>query len=136
MAGEAPLKSVGAITLFVEDLERAKSFYEQAFELPVIYEDENSAVFGFENMVVNLLVTSAAHGLIDPAVVAGPEAGSRFQLTIWVDDADAVCAELATRGVRAAQRPDEPALGDAHRELHGSRRPHLGDRAGASRVAG
>lgn len=27
------------------------------------------------------------------------EAGSRFQLTIWVDDADAVCAELDTRGV-------------------------------------
>ena len=109
MAREAPLNSVGAITLFVEDLERAKSFYETAFELPVVYEDENSAVFGFENMVVNLLLTPAAHGLIEPAVVADREAGSRFQLTIWVDDANAVCAGLATRGVALLNGPvDRP----------------------------
>ena len=42
---------------------------------------------------------SAARELIEPAAVAGRDAGSRFQLTIWVDDADAACAELATRGV-------------------------------------
>jgi lactoylglutathione lyase len=101
----ASLKSVGAITLFVEDTQRSKSFYEDAFELPVIYEDENSAVFKFENMIVNLLRIPEAHGLIDPAAVADREAGSRFQLTIWVDDADAVCAELATRGVALLNGP-------------------------------
>jgi catechol 2,3-dioxygenase-like lactoylglutathione lyase family enzyme len=99
------LKSVGAITLFVEDSQRSKAFYQAAFDLPVIYEDENSAVFKFENMVVNLLRIPAAHGLIDPAAVADREAGSRFQLTIWVDDADAVCAELATRGVALLNGP-------------------------------
>jgi lactoylglutathione lyase len=105
------LKSVGAITLFVEDTQQSKAFYEDVFDLPVIYEDENSAVFRFENLVVNLLMVPAAHGLIDPAAVADREAGSRFQLTIWVDDADAVCAELATRGVALLNGPMNRAWG-------------------------
>ena len=98
-------QSVGAITLFVEDLQRAKLFYEQVFGLPVTYEDDVSAVFTFENTLINLLVASEARGLIEPAAVAGPEAGSRFQLTIWVDDADAVCAELESRGVALLNGP-------------------------------
>ena len=101
----ASLKSVGAITLFVEDRQRSKSFYQRVFDLPVIYEDENSAVFRFENLIVNLLETPAARGLIDPAAVATRDAGSRFQFSIWVDDADAVCAELATRGVELLNGP-------------------------------
>jgi lactoylglutathione lyase len=95
----ASLKSVGAITLFVEDPQLSKVFYGNVFDLAVIYEDENSAVFRFENMIVNLLTIPAARDLIDPAAVADRETGSRFQFSIWVDDADAVCAELATRGV-------------------------------------
>ena len=62
-------------------------------------------MFRFENTVVNLLRSPAAVGLIAPAAVAAPEAGSRFQLTIWVDDADAVCADLATRGVELLNGP-------------------------------
>src|SRR6266540_4084074 len=75
------------------------------FQLSPIYEDENAVAFEFENMIVNLLETPAAHDLITPAAVGGREAGSRFQLTIWVDDADAVCAELATRGVELLNGP-------------------------------
>jgi lactoylglutathione lyase len=99
------LKSVGAITLFVEDQQRSKSFYQDVFDLPAIYEDQNAATFRFENMIVNLLRTPAAHELIAPAAVAGGDSGSRFQLTIWVDDADAACAELATRGVNLLNGP-------------------------------
>ena len=105
------LKSVDAITLFVEDPEKSKSFYQDVFDLPVIFEDENSAVFRFENMIVNLLNISEAPGLIDPATVATREAGSRFQFSIWVDDADAVCAELATRGVELLNGPINRAWG-------------------------
>lgn len=130
-----PLKSVGAITLFVEDPQRSKSFYENVFDVSAIYEDENAAAFRFGNMIVNLLEIPAARDLIDPGAVAGREAGSRFQLTIWVDDADAVCSDLATRG-GGAERPDEPGLGNAHCQLHRSRRPHLGDRSGAPRGQG
>lgn len=103
------LDSVGAITLFIEDRQRAKSFYEKAFDVEPVYEDENAIAFQFENMVVNLLVTREAHGLIGPAVVAEQAAGARFQLTIWVDDTNAVCEELARRGVELLNGPiDRP----------------------------
>jgi catechol 2,3-dioxygenase-like lactoylglutathione lyase family enzyme len=107
----ASLKSVGAITLFVEDPKRSKAFYENVFAASDIYEDENSAAFRFENMIVNLLKLSAADGLIAPATVAAREAGSSFQLTIWVDDTDAVCAELAARGVELLNGPMNRAWG-------------------------
>lgn len=92
-------KSVGAITLFVEDLAAAKRFYGEAFGLPLKFEDDDSAVFDFGNTLINLLKTSAAHELIDPATVASPESGARLQLTIGVDDVDARCAELTRNGV-------------------------------------
>jgi lactoylglutathione lyase len=101
----ASLKSVGAITLFVEDPRRSQSFYEEVFGLPLIWEDEDSAVFRFENTIVNLLKISAARDLIEPGSVGGGEAGSRFQLTIWVDDADAVTAGLTKRGVDLLNGP-------------------------------
>jgi lactoylglutathione lyase len=99
------VNSVGAITLFVEDLQQSKAFYADVFGVPVIFEDDEGAAFKFENTIVNLLVTRAAPELIAPAAVAGPDAGSRFQLTIWVDDADAACAELEARGVELLNGP-------------------------------
>ena len=99
------LNSVGAITLFVEDPRRSQSFYEEVFDLPVIWQDEDSAVFRFENTIVNLLKIPAARDLIEPGAVADRETGSRFQLTIWVEDADAVSAELAARGVELLNGP-------------------------------
>lgn len=100
---------IGAITLFVEDLAAARQFYQQVFGLPVKFEDSNSAVFDFGNTIINVLQATAAPELIGPAVVAGREAGSRFQLTVEVDDVDAVCAELAARGVELLNGPmDRP----------------------------
>jgi catechol 2,3-dioxygenase-like lactoylglutathione lyase family enzyme len=103
------LDSVGAITMFVADRDRAKSFYEKAFDAEAVYEDEHSIAFKFENTIVNLLVDSEAPELISPALVAGQEAGSRFQLTIGVDDVDAVCEDLPGRGVELLNGPiDRP----------------------------
>lgn len=104
-------KSIYAITLFVEDLERSRLFYQKVFGLPVFFEDDNSAVFKFENTLINLLQISAARSLIDPGVVAEAGAGSRFQLTIPVDDVDAACAELAARGVELLNGPMDRAWG-------------------------
>jgi lactoylglutathione lyase len=101
----ASLKSVGAITLFVEDPRTSQSFYQEVFDVPVIWEDEDSAVFKFENTIVNLLKLPAARDLIEPGSVADRDAGSRFQLTIWVEDADEVSAELARRGVELLNGP-------------------------------
>jgi catechol 2,3-dioxygenase-like lactoylglutathione lyase family enzyme len=100
---------IGAITLFVEDLDAAKRFYREVFGLPVHFEDDDSAVFDFGNTIVNLLRTTAAHDLIDPASVADPAAGSRMQLTVPVDDVDATCADLTRRGVELLNGPmDRP----------------------------
>jgi lactoylglutathione lyase len=101
---ESP-KSIDAITLFVEDLERSKLFYRNVFGLSVLFEDENSAVFKFETTLINLLKIPAAVDLIKPGVVAGPGAGSRFQLTVRVDDVDAACVELIARGVELLNGP-------------------------------
>ena len=100
---------IGAVTLFVEDLGVAKRFYQEVFGRPLRFEDDESAAFDFGNTIVNLLQVSAAPELIDPAVVASRDAGSRFQLTVEVDDVDAVCAELNARGVQLLNGPlDRP----------------------------
>lgn len=46
---------ITAITLFVEDLDSAKSFYREVFELPIHHEDDDSVVFKFGDTLVNLL---------------------------------------------------------------------------------
>jgi lactoylglutathione lyase len=104
-------KSIDAITLFVEDLERSKLFYQDVFGLPVFFEDHNSAVFKFENTVINLLKTSAAGDLIEPGVVANRVAGSRAVFTIPVADVDAACVELKRRGVEVLNGPMDRAWG-------------------------
>ena len=99
------LKSVGAITMFIDDTQRSKAFYEQVFGAKAVYEDENAVAFEFENMVVNMLRVPAAHELIAPAPVGDADAPRRFQLTIGVQDTDAVCAQLAARGVELLNGP-------------------------------
>jgi len=100
---------IAAITLFVEDLAEAKRFYAEVFESPVVFEDAESAVFRFGDTLVNLLAASAAPELIDPATVASPDGGSRFQFTVQVDDVDARCAALQARGVKLLNGPiDRP----------------------------
>jgi lactoylglutathione lyase len=100
---------IDAITLFVEDLGASRRFYQEVFDLPVAFEDDASVVFNFGNAVINLLTTTAANELIEPAVVAAPDAGSRVQFTIGVDDVDALCAQLAERGVTLLNGPmDRP----------------------------
>jgi catechol 2,3-dioxygenase-like lactoylglutathione lyase family enzyme len=100
---------IGAVTLFVEDLDAARQFYREVFGLPVAFEDANSAVFNFGNTIINLLKATEARELIEPAVVAGREAGARAQFTIQVDDVDAMCEELAARGVTLLNGPmDRP----------------------------
>lgn len=100
---------ISAITLFAEDLAATRQFYVDVFGLPVHYQDDVSAVFNFGNTLINLLQVTEAHGLIEPAQVADPDAGARAQFTLEVDDVDATCAELAKRGVMLLNGPmDRP----------------------------
>lgn len=98
-------KKITEITLFVEDLHRSKVFYQETFELAIIYEDENCTVFDYGNTSINLLNQSNAHELIEPAQVGRSGDGARFQFTIQVPDVDRVCDELEVRGVRLLNGP-------------------------------
>ncbi len=98
------LRSVGAITLFVDDPQRSKEFYARVFEGDVAFEDDDSVALRFDNLLLNLLKRGVAvNELLGPVPAAEP--GAAFELTVWVDDADAVCADLAERGVPIVSGP-------------------------------
>jgi lactoylglutathione lyase len=106
---EFTLTGLGAVTLIVEDLPATRAFYADVLGLRPLVEDDVSAAFDFGNTIINLLAAPAADELVSPATVAGPDHGVRSQLTVWVDDADAVCAELNARGVTLLNGPvDRP----------------------------
>lgn len=97
------------VTLFVDDIERAKIFYQKIFEPEVIYQDAVSCVLRFGGTAINLLQISEASPLTDPVPVAPSASGARVLLTIKVSDVDAICAVLRDRGVRPLNGPiDRP----------------------------
>lgn len=104
-----PTRTLSAISLFVEDLAVTKLFYMRVFQVPIVYEDGNSAVAQFENLFVNLLKVESAGEIVAPGLVAPKDAGSRFQISIWVPDVEAVCSRLRLEGVDILTGPrDRP----------------------------
>jgi catechol 2,3-dioxygenase-like lactoylglutathione lyase family enzyme len=101
----AELQHISAMSLFVEDLRAAKAFYIEVFGVPVIYEDANSVAVRFDSLIVNLLHSESAKEIVETGIVATHDAGSRFQLSIWVEDVDGICAELRKRGVKLLAGP-------------------------------
>ncbi len=64
------LDSVHVITLFVDDIAEAKTFYQRVFDAPAVYEDEDSLVLSFSGIMVNLLSAAQAPELVEPARVS------------------------------------------------------------------
>jgi catechol 2,3-dioxygenase-like lactoylglutathione lyase family enzyme len=96
-------RQIGAMTLFVPDLDEARKFYADAFGLDAQPLDEGNAMLRFEDTFVFLhQVAAAAQPLPEVLAEAANGAG---QFAIIVDDADAVCAEIADRGVRPLTGP-------------------------------
>ena len=105
----AALRTVSAVTLFVEDLVAARAFYERAFEASPVFEDDNSVVFDLGNTLINLLSVTAAPRLLAPLAVGSAAAGPRFQLTVPVEDVHAAARGLVERGVTLLNGPvDRP----------------------------
>ena len=101
--------AIYAITLFVEDLEAARAFYSEVFQLPVVFADEASAVFRFGDTLVNLLRATQAPEVVAPIAVASPDVGVRSMFTLEVDDVDAACERLQARGAEILAGPvDRP----------------------------
>jgi catechol 2,3-dioxygenase-like lactoylglutathione lyase family enzyme len=102
---------VFAVTLVVEDLDAAREFYGRAFELPEHYYSGDSAVYRFGDLLINLLEADKGPGLLDPVPVAPVESGVRVQLTVPVEDVDAVAAGLVARGVELLRGPEDRPWG-------------------------
>lgn len=103
------IRHISVVSLFVEDVKTSKAFYERTFDVPTVFQDETSAVVKFENLLVNLLQRKSADEIVEPGRAAPPDVGSRFQLSIWVKDVDAVCSNLKERGVTLLTGPrDRP----------------------------
>ncbi len=93
------------VTVFCEDLAAATTFYAEVFEAPLVFSNDDSAVFRMGGVLVNLLDARNAPELVAPGRVAAPGLGDRVQLTIPVEDVDATCAELVARGVTLNNGP-------------------------------
>ncbi|MYW70084.1 VOC family protein [Streptomyces sp. SID8379] len=103
------LSKLEVITLFAEDLAATKAFYTDVFGLEVVYENEDSAVIKFDNLMLNVLTVANAPELVTPTAVAGADTGPRALFTLEVADANAVCAELERHGVALLNGPiDRP----------------------------
>ena len=97
-------REIGAMTLYVPDVDEARKFYADAFGLDAQQLDEDTAMVRFEGVFVFL-----NRG---PATQPGPKileqaAKGVGQFAIIVDDVDAVCAEIAGRGVRPLTGPGD-----------------------------
>lgn len=103
-------KQIGAVNLIVGDLERAKAFYQEVFGLPLQHEDEETAMFRFDGTYVFLQRGFVQR--VDPdGDVLGLARTGVGQFVIFVDDVDAVGAELADRGVEVISGPTDREWG-------------------------
>jgi catechol 2,3-dioxygenase-like lactoylglutathione lyase family enzyme len=97
-------KQIGAVNLIVGDLERSKAFYRDAFGLPIQFEDEDTVMLRLGDTYF-FLQQGAAHqdrSAVDALSMAQKGVG---QFVIFVDDVDAVRAELDQAEVAVIDGP-------------------------------
>jgi lactoylglutathione lyase len=104
-AGACRPERIAAITLFAEDLQASRDFYQRLLDLPVVFEDAESFVVDVGGTLVNVLTAGAAGELVAPATVGGSGGGPRCVLTIAVDDVDAAVERLRLRDVTLLNGP-------------------------------
>jgi catechol 2,3-dioxygenase-like lactoylglutathione lyase family enzyme len=98
-------ESVQTVTLFAEDLAATRQFYLDVFDVTIMFEDADSAVFKLGELQFNLLDVAQAPELITPAPVAGRDPGARSMIMVEVPDVDARCQDLIARGVTLLNGP-------------------------------
>ncbi len=107
---DATSNGLGALTLFVEDLDTVTGFYRDVLDLDLVYQDDVSSVLDLgSSTLINLLAVGAAPELVAPARAAPVGSTAQMMLSLFVEDVDAVCAELRERGVALLNGPlDRP----------------------------
>ncbi len=100
-------RQIGAMTLFVQDLDQAKAFYQRAFGLQPQFEEADTAAFRFHDLFVFLQQADGLPGPAGAVLQKGRDGVGQF--AIIVEDVDSVCAELRSRGVQPLSGPaDRP----------------------------
>lgn len=99
-------KQIGAVNLIVGDVERSKAFYRDVFGLPVQHEDQETAMSRFADTYV-FLQRGAAHQDRPSADALSLAQKGVGQFVIFVDDVDAVHAELEQAHVATVSGPAE-----------------------------
>ncbi|HWJ32826.1 MAG TPA: VOC family protein [Gaiellaceae bacterium] len=97
-------KQIGAVNLIVGDLERSKAFYRDVFGLHVQFEDEGTVMFRLGDTYF-FLQRGTAHQDMPTTDALGMAQTGVGQFVIFVDDVDAVGAELAQARVAVISGP-------------------------------
>lgn len=106
------LKHINLAVLFVSDLGRARTFYQDTLGFALTFEDSSSAYFELEGASLLLLTIAGAQDLLSGDVVAAQHATKvSSQLVAFVEDVDAVYAELVAKGVEFVRTPVDRAWG-------------------------
>jgi catechol 2,3-dioxygenase-like lactoylglutathione lyase family enzyme len=79
------LTSVNVITLFVEDLQRSKEFYERVFEVAGADEGHGTVIVKFGNLFLRLLTRDAAESeMLGQVPLADPVRGQALSCrSLW-----------------------------------------------------
>jgi catechol 2,3-dioxygenase-like lactoylglutathione lyase family enzyme len=103
------LDGIGAVIVFVEDLERTKAFYGGVLGHEVQFEDDDSVGFTMEGVAFIALKVGRARTQLSGEPTTTPAAGATAFLTAFTDGVDALHADLVGRGVEFFQDPtDQP----------------------------
>jgi catechol 2,3-dioxygenase-like lactoylglutathione lyase family enzyme len=103
------MSRLSAISMFVTDVSRSTDWYRTVFDLPIEFQDDESTALRFENTIINLLGVGAAVDLVAPRTPAVPGTQPQVQFSLWIDDVDAFCSQLAAKGVALVNGPlDRP----------------------------
>jgi catechol 2,3-dioxygenase-like lactoylglutathione lyase family enzyme len=106
---DAAIRSVGAVILFVQDLERSKAFYHGRLALDVQFEDAHSVGFRVEGTAFIALQVDRARAQLQGEPTATAAAAATAFFATFTDDVDALHRDLVGRGVDFFQAPaDQP----------------------------
>jgi lactoylglutathione lyase len=98
--------------LFVQDLKRARDFYENAVGLEFEHGDDENVAFTLGPDALLLINHPVADDLLSPADVDHePARGARSVIVAPVEDVDAAYEELRSRGVEFIRAPEDRPWG-------------------------
>ncbi len=101
---------IGAVVLFVQDLDRCVAFYRDMFGLEVANTDDDSTAFRMVDHDFMLLKIPSAADMVGTAALGQPEIAShRMLLCADVEDVDAAYHDLTAKGLTFLKPPaDQP----------------------------